>query len=124
MVFYVLFGAMTTAVNWGVGFALYDVIGFPASISNAIAWFLSVLFAFFTSKRFVFHSDDWSAGVFFPEMLKFFGSRVVSGLLETGVLAIMVDYMGHRFLVWKLIVTVFVVTINYIFSILVTFRKD
>lgn len=119
---YLVFGVLTTAVNYAVYLPCYRVFHISAAVSNMIAWVVAVLFAYFTNKPFVFGSHDWSLGVVIPEFLKFVGTRVASGLLETGFLAVAVDGLHGNGTVWKLITSVLVVVLNYIGSKLLVFR--
>lgn len=121
---YLVFGVLTTLVNYAVYLPCYNLLGLSASASNVIAWAVSVAFAFLTNKPFVFRSHDWSAAVVCPELIKFVGCRIGSGLLETGILWLTVDMLGWNGNVWKLITSVLVVVLNYIASKLLVFRKE
>ena len=92
-------------------------------MSNAIAWVAAVAFAFLTNKPFVFKSHDWSAKTVLPELSKFVGCRVASGVLETLILLLAVDILGWNGNIWKIITSVLVVILNYVASKLVIFRK-
>lgn len=120
---YLIFGVLTTAVNYLVYLPCYNLLGFTAAVSNVIAWGFAVAFAFVTNKPFVFESHDWSAGVVIPELTKFVGSRVISGFLETAIIFVTVDWIGWNGNVMKLATSVIVVVLNYVFSKLVVFRK-
>ncbi len=119
---YLVFGGLTTVVNYIVYLPCYHYLG-SATVSNAIAWVFAVLFAYLTNKPFVFQSHDWSLQVVAPEFAKFVGTRLASGLLETGILALAVDLLHGNGLVWKLVVSVLVVILNYIGSKLLVFRE-
>ena len=80
-------------------------------------------FAFVTTKPFVFRSHDWSAKVVIPELIKFVGTRIGSGAMETGILFLAVDLADMNGNVWKLLTSVLVVVLNYIGSKLLVFRK-
>ena len=123
IVLYMFFGILTTAVNYAVCFFLLYRVEFTAALSNAVAWFVSVLFAFFTNKPFVFESNDWSWKNVGHEMFDFFACRILTGVLETVTLSILVDTMGLNGFIWKLIVSIIVVVLNYIGSKLFAFRK-
>ena len=58
-----------------------------------------------------------------PELGKFVGCRIGSGLLETGILALSVDLLNWNGNVWKLITSVLVVVLNYVASKLIIFKK-
>lgn len=121
---YLFFGVLTTAVNYLVYLPCYNLLHISASISNVIAWVAAVAFAFVTNKPFVFQSHDWSASVVLPELTKFVGCRVGSGVLETAILFVTVDCLQWNGNVIKLIVSVLVVILNYFGSKLLVFRKE
>ncbi len=120
---YLIFGGLTTAVNYAVYLPCYNIWGIPASVSNVIAWASAVAFAFLTNKPLVFKSYDWSAKTVLPELGKFVGCRVSSGLLETGILFVTVDLLHWNGNWIKLATSVLVVILNYFASKLLVFRK-
>ena len=120
---YLFFGVLTTVVNYLVYLPCYNWLGLSASVSNVIAWVAAVAFAYLTNKPFVFKSHDWSWKTVGPELAKFVGCRVGSGLLETAVLFLTVDCLGWDGNVMKLILSVAVVILNYVGSKLLVFKK-
>ncbi len=120
---YLIFGVLTTVVNYLVYLPCYNILGLSSSVSNMIAWAVAVAFAFVTNKPLVFRSHDWSAGVVIPELIKFVGTRIGSGGLETLILLLTVDMLGMNGNIWKLITSVLVVILNYVGSKLLVFRK-
>lgn len=123
VVLYLVFGVLTTVVNYIVYLPCLNFLGFSASVSNAIAWVVAVAFAFLTNKPFVFRSHDWSAKVVFPELGKFLGCRIGSGVLETAILLVTVDLLKWDGNLWKIVTSVLVVILNYVGSKLLVFRK-
>lgn len=119
---YLFFGVLTTAVNYLVYLPCYNLLGWSASLSNVFAWIVAVAFAFLTNKPFVFKSHDWSWKVLWPELCKFVGCRVGSGVLETAILLVAVDWLKWNGNVWKLITAVLVVVLNYIGSKFLVFN--
>ena len=91
---YLVFGVLTTVVNYIVYLPCYNLLGLPAVVSNVIAWVVAVAFAYVTNKPFVFRSHDWSAKTVVPELTKFVGTRVASGGAESAIIWIMVDLLG------------------------------
>ena len=77
-----------------------------------------------TNKPFVFKSYDWSVGVVLPELSKFVGCRIGSGLIETGVVWLFADVLALNGNVIKVVVSVIVVVLNYIGSKWLVFKKD
>ena len=120
---YLVFGVLTTVVNYLVYLPCYNVLKLSGSLSNVLAWIGAVAFAFVTNKPFVFHSHDWSLKVLRPELTKFVGCRLGSGLLETGIIFVTVDCLHWNGNVMKLLVSVLTVVLNYVASKLVVFRK-
>ena len=120
---YLFFGGLTTVVNYLVYLPCYNWLDISASISNVIAWVVAVAFAYLTNKPFVFKSHDWRWQTVGPELAKFVGCRIGSGLLETAVIFITVDVMCWNGNIWKLATSVLVVILNYIGSKLLVFKK-
>ena len=120
---YLVFGILTTAVNYLVYLPCYNLLHLSSSVSNVIAWAAAVVFAYVTNKPFVFRSHDWSAKTVIPELTRFVGTRLGSGGLETLILFAFVDVMGMHGNLWKLLTSVLVVILNYLGSKLLVFRR-
>ena len=123
IIVYLVFGVLTTVVNYIIYLPCYNGLGLSGSVSNAIAWVGAVAFAYLTNKPFVFRSLDWSAKTVVPELTKFVGCRVGSGVLETAIIFLTVDLLGWNGNVMKLLTSVLVVVLNYIGSKLLVFKK-
>ena len=123
VIVYLVFGVLTTGVNYLIFLPCYNLFGLSATVSNTIAWAVSVIFAYLTNKPFVFGSTDWSLKVVVPEFLKFIGTRVASGAAETLLLFVTVDSLGWNGNIWKLVTSVLVIVINYVGSKLLVFRS-
>lgn len=123
IVIYVIFGIVTTVVNYAIYLPLYNLAGLSATLSNVIAWTGAVLVAFLTNKPLVFHSNCWKREVVVPELLKFVSCRLGSGILESGLLFVTVDWLCWNGNIWKLIISVLVIVLNYVGSKLLVFRK-
>lgn len=129
---YLIFGGLTTVVNWAAYvfcayFILIPVLGKGTStnalVSNTIAWIVAVVFAYYTNRKFVFHSEVTEAKALFQEFMSFVGARVFSFLVEQIMFFVMVELMHSNDLVAKLIIGVVVIVLNYIFSKLWIFKK-
>ena len=120
---YLFFGGLTTVVNYLVYFPCYYWLGMSATVSNVIAWIVAVAFAYVTNKPFVFRSHDWRWKTVAPELAKFVGCRIGSGLLETAIIFLTVDMLSWNGIVWKIITSILVVLLNYVASKLLVFRK-
>lgn len=120
---YLIFGVLTTLVNYAVYLPAYNLLGLSASVSNMLSWVVAVVFAYLTNKPFVFKSHDWSKETVIPELTKFVSCRIASGATETVILLLAVDILGWNGNIWKLLTQVMVVVLNYVFSKLIVFRK-
>ena len=120
---YLFFGGLTTIVNFVVYFPCYHWLGISAAVSNVIAWVVAVAFAYLTNKPFVFKSHDWSLQTVGPELVKFVGCRIGSGVMETAIIFVVVDQLGGNGILWKVVTSVLVVILNYVASKLLVFKK-
>lgn len=120
---YLFFGTLTTLVNYLVYFPLYNWMRLPATASNVIAWVFAVAVAYLTNKPFVFKSHDWSMKTVMPELTKFIGCRIGSGILETAIIWLTVDKLLWNGNLMKIFISVIVVIFNYIGSKWLVFVK-
>jgi len=121
---YLFWGAATTAVNYIIYFLCTDLFQLHYLGANILAWVGAVLFAFVTNKCFVFDSKSWAVAVVLPELLKFSGARVLSGVLETALLWLFVDLCKFPDGIIKIAISVLTVILNYVFSKLFIFRRE
>ena len=124
IIMYLIFGGLTTAVNWGAYVLSYNVFKIPNVISTVIAWGLGVLFAFVTNKLWVFESKSWDGKTVWKEAVGFFTARALTGVMDVLIMWVAVDMMGWNSMLWKLISNVFVVIVNYFASKLIIFKKN
>lgn len=124
---YVFYGVLTTAVDFITYFLIADIlfanVGYIHTPAQSAAWFVSVIFAFFTNKFRVFKSSE-KANIG-REFLTFFGARALSGIFQIGGFSLFVDVLGLSSwdMVIKLLLSVVVVVINYVLSKFLIFKK-
>ena len=129
IIMYLFFGVTTTLVNWVVYTPLVNVLDAHTFVANGAAWFVAVVYAYITNKLFVFESKSWKASVLAYEILSFFGARAASGVFETFLPEILMKlglnqtFFGIEGGIAKIVVSVLVIVLNYIFSKLFVFRK-
>ena len=137
LIIYVVFGLLTTVVNLSVFELFTRLLGAERYlITNIIAWFAAVVFAYVTNKLWVFESKSWSIRTVTKEASSFFAARVLTLGIEEAGLFILVDLCSFSELSLKILfleisgeliakafVAVIVVIVNYIISKLVVFRK-
>ncbi len=136
MILYLVFGVLTTLVNWGSYYLLDLALGKKfILLTNIIAWAASVAFAFVTNKVFVFESRSTDKKVLAREISEFAGARLLSlGVEEGGLFVVKIfGWTGTLFKVFninitgdfaaKILLAVVVVILNYFFSKFVIFRR-
>lgn len=117
---YLVFGALSTVVN----FVVYDFINLSTTIRNVIAWVVAVMFAYITNKAFVFFTKAKDIKDLIREIISFFGARVITLVIETIFLYIFIDKFGFNDNLMKIISSIFVIILNFIFSKLFIFKKE
>jgi putative flippase GtrA len=135
-VLYLVFGVLTTVVNYGVFYIFYETIALGSLVANLIAFVVAVVFSFITNKLFVFDSKSWQAKILLPEATQFVGARIVTFLLEEAGLFVCDDLLNlARFeiinifdvsvdgvMFAKILLAFIVVIINYVVCKLLVFR--
>ena len=150
IIMYIIFGVLTTLVNWVVYTVLIKIFGgatesqeilfnlfgrnitmkvFYIFIANFVAWVAGVVFAFVTNKIWVFESKSWRFGLVMKELWLFILARLITGVLEWfGVpllwaIGMDQDLFGIDGFLAKIVVSIIVVILNYVFSKLIIFKK-
>ncbi len=123
IILYMLFGALTTAVNIVSYFIFKDIMFLRTAVSNMLAWFLSVVFAFVTNKLYVFDARDDDKKHAFLQLVEFFGARFISGVADTVIMVIFIDIMHCSELPVKILSNIFVIIFNYVVSKFIIFKK-
>lgn len=128
VIMYLIFGVATTLVNWLV-YAVLMKMECAMTTANIVAWAAAVLFAFVTNKWYVFESKSLEVTNLVKEFGMFIGSRLVTGLVEIiGLPALVYLGMNQRLFgvegfIAKIIVSVVVIILNYVFSKLLVFKR-
>lgn len=118
---YLLFGVLTTVVNYIVFAFFRKVIILPLLVANALSWIFAVLFAFFSNRKYVFESNSKQIG---KELLQFVMARILSFILFDQLsLLLLVNVLHINEFVAKLISNIFVVVFNYFASKWFIFKK-
>ena len=127
---YLFFGGATTVVNWSIYTICVRIFGTSVFWAGLIAWGVAVLFAYVTNKILVFSSPCWKPSVVLFEFGIFVSARLLTGVLEVGLVPFLVTHgvdqmiFGIEGMVAKIIVSIVVVLLNYVFSKILIFRKN
>lgn len=163
IILYIIFGIVTTIVNWVVYSLLVNIwnvdlsafsadgmisllLSSPAAAkeifaenrdsvvalfaSNIIAWVAGVIVAFITNKIWVFESKSKKPSVVIKELGLFVTSRLFTGIIEWFGLPLVImlglnqSLFGIEGFAAKLLISVIVIVLNYIFSKLIIFKKN
>ena len=119
---YLIFGVLTTLVDFVISFLLYKVTNHH--IANIAAWCGAVIFAYTVNKMFVFESKRSGIKALTAEFGAFVGSRVFSLLLQEGIFLLAVDVMTLDKGITKICAAVIVVITNYFLGKLIFSKKE
>lgn len=119
---YLFFGILTTIVNIAVFYALTQWTNLPYLISNVFAWILSMLFAYITNRQFVFSMDKNNQNNFLKECTYFFSGRLLTGVLDMGLMFVFVTLLSLNNTISKIIVNIIVVVLNFLISKFIIFN--
>ena len=119
---YLFFGGLTTLINFVVFFIFDSGLHWNYQVANFIAWFLSVLFAFFTNKLFVFQSKSLDKKVMTKEILSFFFFRILSLGIDMLGMYICISLINLSKMLSKIIMNIIVIVANYVFSKIFIFK--
>lgn len=120
---YVVFGTLTSLVNIGV-FEFFFLTGSDYRAANLIALITSKIFAYVVNKLFVFRTRTGSVGALLREFVLFALARGSTMIIDLVGLILLVSMLGLSEHVGKLIVTVIVVILNYVFGKYLVFKKE
>jgi len=150
LILYVVFGALTTAVDFIVHGAVYFLLRSGLGEDNAtlaanvVAWIAAVAFAYVTNKLFVFEQKSWAAHAVRRELPSFVGARLFSLAVAEALLLLFIksswkggilDWLEpllhmprEQLATWynigvKLPIQGLVLVLNYFFSKFIVFRK-
>lgn len=122
-ILYIFFGGLTTLVNI-VSYALFaHLLHLDEILSTVIAFLLSVIFAYLTNRKWVFHSKASGKKGIAYEIATFFGGRLFSGALDVGIMYLFVTTLHYNDLLIKILSNILVIILNFIISKWIVFRK-
>ena len=122
---YLIFGVLTTLISLATYYALTFTVlnadkALELQIANIVSWIVSVTFAYFTNRSFVFASKQKLS---LKEAFSFYMSRVSTLLLDMGLMYLLVTVLSFNDKLVKIIVQVIVIVLNYVLSKFIVFKK-
>ena len=125
MILYVVFGVLTTLVNFGVFWIFTKILGESLYLfNNAVAWVAGVVFAFVTNKLFVFESKSFDKKTLAKELISFVSARIATFFIDSALMFLLVTVMSVNEMISKILVQIIVVILNYVFSKLFVFKNS
>ena len=129
---YIIFGILTTLVNIVISFILKAVFSVEGNIASTIGIITSILFAYFTNRKWVFNSNASGVKENLFEFGKFILGRAFTMVIEILGVFLLNDIL-HTFygifsdnlayLINKSLITIIVIILNFFISKFFTFKK-
>ena len=123
LVLYGIFGVLTTILAWFIYWAATRLLHFGTASATAWSWFLAVLFAYATNRRYVFHSDVNTFSGIMKECGNFILARLGTGILDVVIMYVFVDILNFYDMPVKIISNIIVIILNYVFSKILVFKE-
>lgn len=122
IILYVIFGVLTTIVNFSV-FYLLTLVGLNENFSNVISIILAVLFAYFTNRKFVFNSKASTFNEKIKEFYKFILGRAFTMLVEVVGFYLLFNIFGIEKFISKILISIIIIILNFFVSKFFAFKK-
>ena len=132
-IFYLIFGGLTTLVNYGSFWLLLHLYGAAAAlVANVVSFLAATAFAYVTNKRWVFRRTDWAFHTVLREAAAFLGARLFSFFLEEAGLFVSLTVLHadsitilgvNGVMIAKVLLSIIAVVLNYWVSRYWIFRK-
>ncbi len=126
---YLVFGVLTTIINIITAAVTYYFIfanfseEWKVNLSTIVAIIVAWIFAYVTNKLYVFNTRTSHWKELLKEMVSFISCRIVTAIVEIALMNILVTVLMFHYMVMKIVVSVIVIVLNYIFSKLFIFKK-
>jgi len=117
---YLLWGLLSVVVNFGTFYTLFHLFKVNYQVANLIAWFLGVQAGFWVDRIIVFrHKSDSPI----REMLAFYGTRILTFLIESATLWIGISVLSAGGTGSKIVGQILAIAGNYILSKFFIFKN-
>ena len=123
IILYIVFGLLTTICNIGSFALLNKLFKIDENVANFFAILIAVLFAYFTNKDLVFHSEAKGFKAKFFEFCKFMLGRAFTMVFEYVGCALLFKFLPIPNIISKCIITVLVIILNFFISKFFAFKK-
>lgn len=123
ILFYTIFGVLTTLINIITYWAISHFLMWNVMISTVFAWFIAVVFAFMTNRKWVFYSSTVAIQDILLELLSFLICRLGTGIIDIGIMFLFVEQMDCPDTLIKTLANIIVIALNYAASKWIIFKS-
>lgn len=124
MLLYLFFGFLSFLMSISTYALFYKAFNVDELLANIFSWIITVMFAFFTNRIWVFDSPTESADEFIKQMASFYWGRIITLVVEEIILFVFITKLGMGSMLIKVIAQVVVIVLNYVISKLFVFKQD
>ncbi len=123
VIFYIIFGVLTTLVNIVVSTILESIFNVEGNLASTIGIICCILFAYFTNRKWVFNSTATTLSEKGKEFAKFILGRLFTMVIEMIGFFLLYTVLTMPFFISKCIISVIVIIINFFISKFFAFKK-
>lgn len=121
---YALFGVGTVIVAMITYWLFTEIFHWHYLVGNVVSWILSTTFAFFTNRKWVFTKRARGVFAFFWQFGGFYFGRAITLFIEEWILLFFVGVLELPNMPVKAIAQIVVISLNWIISKLIVFRRQ
>lgn len=122
MLLYLFFGFLSFVVSISTYAMFNKAFNINELTANIFSWIITVMFAFFTNRIWVFEASTESKAEFVKQMTSFYEGRIVTLVIEEIILFVFITLLGMSSMLIKVVAQVIVIILNYVISKLFVFK--
>lgn len=115
-------GFVTTAINL-ILFWILEKVGLHYLVANVVSYIIAVLINYFLNKKFVFYTQGKTRCENCYEILKYFGVRLFSLLIDSTLFYIIVDTLKVNVYVGRIALSIAIIMMTFVINKVFVFRK-
>ncbi len=121
---YLIFGFLAFVLNYCLFYILETWMHIGYMAATVLSWLLTVFFAYWTNRTFVFKSKNIGKTNIIKELCSFIGARIATEVLEVILMYLMVDLAQINSKIAKLVAQTAVIIANYVLSKIWIFKES
>ena len=116
---YLVFGALAFVVSVLTYVFFSELLKLNVLVANVFSWIITVYFAFFTNRKYVFHSDE----NYLRQILGFYQGRLLTLAIEEAILYVFIKKLAFNNVGVKICAQIIIIILNYVISKFLVFTK-